>query len=329
MTSEILKDDEIADNKVTVSVIMSVYNEALYIYDAVMSICNQSFKDFEFIIFDDCSTDDTVKIIEQINDARIILVKNKINKGITKNLNAAIRMAKGKYIARMDGDDISTVNRMGIQVEFLDKNLDIAICGTWGISISEKGRKRYKIKTPINDADIKKRMVCTNCIVHSSVMIRREVFNKVMYDEKFRSAQDFKLWGDCWHLKFSIIPKCLILHRKNSKGISASERNNVDKRLLYISNIYSEILNKVNIHFTEEQLLIYVRMVTGLVRLNEQDDANQALEIRRKIEKLDCIDKKWLVLCWRKNVSFEYRYNDIKSSLIGVIYQIQELVKLL
>src|SRR6185295_3491651 len=114
-----------------VSVLMSVYNGEKYLKEAMESILNQSFPDFEFLIFNDSSTDSGREIILSFNDPRIVLVDNEKNIGLTKSLNKGLSLAKGKYIARMDADDISDAGRLNEQVNYMEKNSDVAVCGSW------------------------------------------------------------------------------------------------------------------------------------------------------------------------------------------------------
>ncbi len=113
-----------------ITVIMPVYNCELYIKEAIDSILNQTFTDFEFLIIDDASTDKTVSIIKEYKDFRIQLIEKEGNKGISDSLNYGLKVAKGEYIARMDGDDISLPERFVKQVTFLDSNPDVILCGS-------------------------------------------------------------------------------------------------------------------------------------------------------------------------------------------------------
>lgn len=112
-----------------ISVIMSVYNESEYIAEAIESILKQTYKKFEFIIVDDCSTDETPEIIKHYaeSDNRIIFVQNETNLGLTQNLNKALNISNGAYIARMDGDDISLPERFERQIEFLNEHKEIML----------------------------------------------------------------------------------------------------------------------------------------------------------------------------------------------------------
>ena len=114
-----------------ISVLMPVYNCELYVQEAIDSILNQTFIDFELLIIDDCSTDKTVEIINNYADKRIKLTTKPHNTGLTNSLNYGLSIAQGQYIARMDGDDVSVLDRFEKQVKFLDTNPDIILCGTW------------------------------------------------------------------------------------------------------------------------------------------------------------------------------------------------------
>ncbi len=123
-----------------VSVIMSVYNGDKYLREAIESILNQTFTDFEFIIVNDGSTDNSLEIIESYDDERIKTINNKKNIGLTKSLNKALKFAKGKYIARQDADDVSLPNRFEKQVEYLDSHPEVALVGTSVYLIDENGK---------------------------------------------------------------------------------------------------------------------------------------------------------------------------------------------
>ena len=127
---------------------MSVYNGEKYLKQAIDSILTQDFKDFEFIIVNDASTDKTAQILDKYDNARIKVLVNKKNLGLAKSLNIAIKQAKGEYIARMDDDDISLPSRFSKQLEYLQKYSDVGVLGTQIDVINDKGRiiRKHKIK---------------------------------------------------------------------------------------------------------------------------------------------------------------------------------------
>lgn len=171
---------------------MPVYNCQLYINEAINSILNQTEKDFEFIIIDDASTDKTVSIIKKFNDSRIQLIQKPINTGLSNSLNLGLQLAKGKYIARMDGDDISLSLRFAKQVAFLEANQNVIVCGTW---FSIIGSNRI-IKLPEDHDAIKLAFLKGNCMAHPSVMMRRRSLDElhIVYDVLKEPAEDYDLW---------------------------------------------------------------------------------------------------------------------------------------
>lgn len=171
---------------------MPVYNCELYIREAVDSILNQTFTDFEFLIIDDASTDETVAIIKKYNDPRIELIEKPENSGYTNSLNYGLSIAKGEYIARMDGDDISLPERFAKQVAFLDANLDVVLCGTALKIIGSDKIIRY----PERHDSIKLDLLKQNCIIHPSVMLRKCILDKYcfIYDIAKEPAEDYDLW---------------------------------------------------------------------------------------------------------------------------------------
>nr|WP_315142633.1 glycosyltransferase family 2 protein [uncultured Flavobacterium sp.] len=175
-----------------ITVLMPVYNCELYIKEAVDSILNQTFADFDFLIIDDASTDKTVSIIKEYKDSRIQLIEKTVNTGYTISLNYGLKVAKGEYIARMDGDDISFPHRFEKQIAFLDANPDVVLCGSnFGIIGAEK-----LINLPEENEAIKLGLLKGNCIAHPSVMIRHSVLQEhaVTYDFNKEPAEDYDLW---------------------------------------------------------------------------------------------------------------------------------------
>lgn len=207
-----------------VSVLISVYNEEKWIKKSLNSILNQTYKRLEIIIINDGSTDNTLNILKKIKkkDKRIKIFNQK-NKGLTKSLNIGIKYCKGKYIARMDADEISFKNRIKKQVLFLEKNKDYALVGGWRIDINKNQKK--KIKLPINDKEIKEWLIRACVISHGSVMIRSKKLKKYKYDENFRTSQDYDLWiRMAKKEKFYNLPEYLNKYYIRNNGITKSKK---------------------------------------------------------------------------------------------------------
>ncbi len=180
----------------SVTVLMSVYNGERYLNEAVDSILSQTFTDFEFLIIDDASTDRTPEILRSYNDPRIRVVTNEENLGLTKSLNKGLALAKGEYIARMDADDVSYPYRLQVQHEFMTQHPGAGIIGSWAEYIDRKGEIVHRYKAPISPEENYFYLRFQNCIVHSSVMFRKDIIiSNNGYDESINRAQDFELWN--------------------------------------------------------------------------------------------------------------------------------------
>jgi glycosyltransferase involved in cell wall biosynthesis len=179
-----------------VTVLMAVYNGERYLREAVESVLCQTFHDFEFLIINDGSTDNTRNLILSYDDARIMLVDNKHNIGQTRSLNRGLELAAGEWIARQDADDISEPERLAKQVAFLDRHPEVALLGTWYKEIDVQGTVIGKRKLPCDSVDIRWSLLFFCPFIHSSVMFSKSVIAEQIgfYNEAFAYAQDHELW---------------------------------------------------------------------------------------------------------------------------------------
>ena len=205
-----------------VSVIMPAYNAEKYISEAVESILNQTFSDFEFLIINDGSIDNTEKIIKSYGDERIVYVKNEKNMGIVDTLNRGLKLAKGQYIVRMDADDISLPTRIEKQACFMDKQIEIGVLGTGVQIFGEYVEERERLfKT--SDNELKAELLFNSCIAHPTVMIRKSVLenNKLEYNKEFGGKEDFALWWEIAKVsKVATIPEILLRYRIHGNQIT-------------------------------------------------------------------------------------------------------------
>ncbi len=179
----------------TISVIMSVYNDAAYLVEAVDSILSQTFTDFEFIIVDDGSQDESRAILEDYDDARIQLLTNSQNIGLTRSLNRGVAVSTGQYIARQDSDDISASNRFEQQVAFLDAHPKAGLVGSWANVIDTDAHEVALFSPPSLHRLLKEELLYQNALCHGSVMFRQDAIQQVgSYNEAFTLAQDWDLW---------------------------------------------------------------------------------------------------------------------------------------
>lgn len=235
---------------------MPVYNSELYIKEAIDSILNQTFSDFELIIIDDASTDKSVEIIQSYSDSRIHLHVKPQNSGLTKSLNYGISIAKGEYIARMDSDDISLPTRFQKQVEILDHNSNIIVCGTAYQFIGSE----TVIYNPSKYENIKVGLLRDSCIGHPTVMIRKSVLevNSILYDENMEMAEDYDLWVRL--LQFGELfnfPEILLQYRIHNNQVS-NVKYELQMQKATICRI--NLLSYININFSENEKNVFSKL---------------------------------------------------------------------
>lgn len=248
---------------------MSVYNGEKYLDEAIKSILDQSFSNFEFIIINDGSTDGTMKLLEyyKTKDSRIKLITRE-NKGLIYSLNEGLSIAKGKYIARMDADDISLSNRFDEQYYFLEKNGEVGVCGTW-VEVFGDGIKTKRWVMPTNDNVLKSTLLYSVPFAHPTVMMRKSlvVKNNLRYNSNYKNAEDYKFWIDISKCTvFANVPKVLLRHRWHRESVTRqADSKEGEERFDIISKIQNEMLDIINIKLTDEE-----RKVHYMLSLNER-----------------------------------------------------------
>lgn len=219
------------------SVIMSIFNGEKYLSESINSVLNQSFPDFEFIVIDDGSTDQSVDIIKKFKDPRIRLFSNKKNYGLPYSLNLGVKQAKGQYLLRMDQDDISFPERFKTQIEYMETHKDIDICGT--AFYSEVNGKKSISRPITNPEEIKAALLFRNVTAHSSVIMRKSSLDKYKfrYNPSVKNAEDYELWTRCcWKLNISNIKKPLIYYRKHPDQMT--KKDNLQAIVERSRNVY-------------------------------------------------------------------------------------------
>jgi len=194
---------------------MAVYNGMPYLTVAVESILAQTYKNFEFIIVDDASTDKSRKYLKSLKDKRISLLRNNKNLGLAASLNRGLKRAGGEYIARMDADDISLPQRFEVQLNFMNANPDIDLCGTWVEKINSAGKIIGETKHPQADTSIKKLLAWQSAIVHPTFFAKSKFFSELNnYDPKYDYAEEYELLMRAKNrFKMANVPQKLLLWR--------------------------------------------------------------------------------------------------------------------
>ncbi len=247
-----------------VSVLMSVYNGQKFLDEAVQSVLNQSFTDFEFLIVDDGSTDTTINILEKYSDPRIKIIKNETNLGLIASLNKLIKASNGKYLARLDSDDIAHPERFKLQVEAMECDKNLVLLGSNCRFINEDSHVIYGGRTHFSEEfDYPDKFVRwllffpENPFVHSSVMIRREtlVNSGLLYSPDARHVEDFDLWTKlCFFGKMKILRQPLVDFRLVSNSITSKNNDwQIQKTKEIVMNFRRKFLGQLSEDSLKEQ----------------------------------------------------------------------------
>lgn len=238
-----------------VTVFMPVYNSSKYIKKSIQSILNQSYKDFELLIIDDGSTDNSLDVINSFNDERIKVFKNYENKGLPYTRNRGLNLASGEYIAIMDSDDIAMKNRLEKQVNFLDSNKDIQIVTSDEI-ILYKGIPVKRIKRNPNSIYIKFALLFDNYIGNTTVMFDKKISENFKYNTECFVCQDYDFWVNLnTKYKFGSIESPLMMYRTGHENITkvSNSRKKVERsKVLY--NIRNKALKNLGVELSSNDL---------------------------------------------------------------------------
>ena len=218
-----------------ISVVMPAYNAEKYIAQAIDSILGQSYRDFEFLILNDCSTDGTEAIISAYNDPRIVYLKNDKNMGVAATLNKGFAAARGEYIARMDADDISLPERFSLQVAFLDAHPEVTVLGTHVECFSTEGSGPL-VQYMGSSAQLRIDLLFSSALAHPSVMLRRQpILALGGYDSHFEGMEDYELWCRVAEKSdLAVLPQVLLRYRIHPSQVTQqpSERKRQAARTL-------------------------------------------------------------------------------------------------
>lgn len=292
-----------------VSVLMSVFNGAEFLEEAINSILRQTFSDFEFLIIDDGSTDSSREVISSFVDRRIRLVCNNKNIGLAASLNKGIALARGIYIARMDSDDISHSHRLAAQVDFMDRHSDVGVCGTWVTTFGdgENLEWRYAVKSE----DIKCSLLFESPFAHPSVMLRRSILidNGIYYDESLQVAQDYDLWTKLSEVTiFANLPSFLYYYRRHQGQIGQKK---ILEQAAASRKVRHFLLSKLTSSLTSADLVMHEAICVKQYE-NSKDfvlnaekwllrllSLNQRTQVYPELTLGEALAYRWLDLCMR------------------------------
>lgn len=271
-------------NTPLVSVVMPAYNGEKYIGEAIESVLNQTYSNWELVIVEDCSTDSTLKVIREYRDERIKLLCNTENMGIAATTNKAIENSSGKYIALLDDDDVSETERLQLQVDYLESHPEIDILGGGFSRIDGESRFTGYHREPRRNPNYIKAMLLLGNLdfANSTAMIRSDFLknNHLSYKENCYGMQDYRFYIDASKVgKISSIPNFLLRYRVHDENeTKRNQRECTEQRARCYSEFIMDSLTKSGYAFNEEEENILCRFVTASgtgFRTKEEADSLQ------------------------------------------------------
>ena len=254
-----------------ISVVMVCYNVSLYIQEAIDSVLNQTFSDFELIIVDDGSTDSTVDIIKQYCDNRIVYISN--THDYIDSLNIGMNAAKGHYIARMDADDIMVNTRLELQYNFLETHADIDVVMGWFETFGQG--KSILRSPPLEHHEIMASLLINNMLSHPLAMIKKTTLlrifpDNIIYQKSYVYAEDYKLWIDI--IKgggiLSNLPEILLKYRISNNQSVYTKRTEMALVARRVQEEYSQFI----FDLLEKESNIYNDFLHELIELYNNDN---------------------------------------------------------
>ena len=225
-----------------ISVIMSVYNGETYLAEAIESVINQTFKNWELIVINDCSTDSTSEILAGFasKDERIKVHTNEVNLKLPSSLNKAISLSIGKYIARMDADDICLPDRLEKQYKFMEENREIDMSSCRFMTVKNGVYMSGGAGGRCDNQALRTMLLVANPILHPGVIAKAEVMKKLGYDTTLTCTEDLELWTRMAmeNFKMQILPECLLIYRLHDKQITSTTLERQHTEVLKIQNKY-------------------------------------------------------------------------------------------
>lgn len=288
-------------SEILLTVLMPVYNSEKFLKAAIDSIVNQTLTAFEFLIINDGSTDSSEEIIKSYKDPRINYLNNSRNKGIVETLNDGLKISRGKYIARMDADDIASPERFSEQLKFMQAHPEYKLCGSRALGIDVKGEKLYNLNRPINVDEIKVFNLFKNAFIHPTIMADAKVIKAYAYHEDYKYAEDYLLFSQiAMTHPVANLKQRLLKYRIHNESITAKKNEEmIRSELKTISYLLSFLFDVVS----EEMLLLHhsiLRPKTISFSVEEMEDhllaissANQKKHIYNQIILDKQLQKEW------------------------------------
>lgn len=272
------------NGNIGITVLMTVYNGGGYLRQSVQSVLEQTFRDFEFLIINDCSTDDSLATIESFHDERIKIHSNAMNLGQTKSLNVGLKLAKGDYIARIDADDVALPQWLGTQVDKVKERPGCSVASSYAFVIDEHNKIKKVYKPPFEREDIILRSLIASPINHvGCIFKKKDILENGGYDEEYITAADYSLWGKLLRkgLEITTTPKILMAIREHVRSLSRSNRGK--RELEEIEEVVGKNIGKfVDAKFTDHEISLFCRTNYDEKSLTDAE-FSQAVEVIKKV----------------------------------------------
>lgn len=221
-----------------VTILMATHNGSRFIREAIDSVLQQTYERFELLVVDDASTDGTGDVVRALGEARLRVVRNSSQLGLTRSLNRGLELARGEFIARIDDDDVWVERgKLAQEVAYLVRHSAIGLIGVQNIVINQEGREIYRSRVETDDAAIRRNFLRRNQFVHSGVLMRRRAVPGAGYDERRRLAQDYELWlriGRQWQL--ANLTDVWVKQRVNPRSVTS--RHNLAQFLAFLATAW-------------------------------------------------------------------------------------------
>lgn len=315
-----------------ISLIMSVYNGEDYLAETIDSVINQTFTEWEFIIINDCSNDKTLEILDKYasEDTRIKVYTNEINLRLPSSLNKALALAGGKYIARMDADDICLPDRLQKQYEFMESNPDVDLSSCRFMTLKNGVISSGGCGGRNDSNSIKALLLVTNPILHPGIIAKAEAIKELGYDKNFTCTEDMELWTRfiMSGKKVEILPEYLMIYRLHDKQITETT---LEKQKGEVISIQKNYFSKLIAPMSEEQEEFYINGIY----FRKNIDINKFCDFYRWVKSLNSknrmLDKDSLNYAMFEILA-EYKRNSISKSdlvramlLFGISFLLKEI----
>ncbi|WP_338812357.1 glycosyltransferase [Bernardetia sp. Wsw4-3y2] len=283
-----------------ISVVMPVFNGEKFLKMAIESILNQTYTDFELVIINDGSTDKSAEIVKSYPDTRIHFLENDGNKGIFYTRNRLFDEAKGKYIAILDCDDYAEPTRLEKQVDFLDKNNEFGLVGSWITLIDEENTIKGAWQLEHRPERIPAKLLFFNQFAQSSIMMRKE-FADLKYRENYPPTEDYDLWIRISQKTRVInLAESLVKYRIHENNISQTQKETASRNIL---KIYKNQLEELGIYANQDELIIHKK-------IGNMDFEQNNISFFEKVQH-------WLELLHSKNQEIEIYNKLVFNDLLG------------